>query len=94
MKIVVTGGAGFIGANLCSELAGRGAAEVVAFDNLSTGYRTNLDGLTDVRLIEVDIPDADALAATCHTPPPHGPPPAPPSRHPPPRCTDQQPDHR
>lgn len=62
-RVVVTGGAGFIGANLCQELAGRPeVAEVVAFDNLATGNRANLDG-TGVRLIEDTILNPSALDA-------------------------------
>lgn len=64
MKIVVTGGAGFIGANLCRRLGEtRGIDEVVAFDNLSTGFRSNLDGAPSTKLIEGDIVDTDALTA-------------------------------
>jgi UDP-glucose 4-epimerase len=59
MTIVVTGGAGFIGANLCRELLARGA-EVTVLDDLSTGSRANLDGL-DVRLVEGSILDDEAL---------------------------------
>jgi len=59
VTIVVTGGAGFIGANLCSELLGRGA-EVVVLDDLSTGFRANLDGI-DVRFVEGSILDDAAL---------------------------------
>ena len=45
MKVVVTGGAGFIGANLCRRLlADAGVDEVVALDDLSTGFAANLDG--------------------------------------------------
>ena len=45
MKVVVTGGAGFIGSNLGRELLGRSDVdEVVALDDLSTGSRANLDG--------------------------------------------------
>jgi UDP-glucose 4-epimerase len=45
MKAVVTGGAGFIGANLCRRLAAEPTIdEVVALDDLSTGVRENLDG--------------------------------------------------
>ena len=66
MKIVVTGGAGFIGANLCRMLSGTdGIQEVVAFDNLSTGFRSNLDGV-DATLMEASILDPDALDH--HTP--------------------------
>lgn len=60
MKVVVTGGAGFIGANLCRHLRGAGVDEVVAFDDLSTGVAANLDGV-DAALVEASILDADAL---------------------------------
>lgn len=61
MKVVVTGGAGFIGANLCRALVGRPeVTEIVAFDDLSTGFAANLDGL-DVVLTEGTILDPDAL---------------------------------
>lgn len=63
MKAVVTGGAGFIGANLCRALGAAGVDEVVAFDDLSTGFRSNLDGMT-ARLVEGSILDASALADT------------------------------
>jgi dTDP-D-glucose 4,6-dehydratase len=61
MKVVVTGGAGFIGANLCRELAGRpGVTEVVAFDDLSTGSAANLAG-TAVKLVLGSILDREHL---------------------------------
>jgi UDP-glucose 4-epimerase len=61
MKVVVTGGAGFIGANLCRRL-GRapGVTEVVALDDLSTGFATNLDGI-DARLLVGDFVDPAVL---------------------------------
>lgn len=63
MKVVVTGGAGFIGANLCRHLsAEERITEVVAFDDLSTGFRANLDGV-DARLVEGTILDRDTLGA-------------------------------
>ena len=63
MKIVVTGGAGFIGANLCRTLlADDSVTEVVAFDDLSTGFAENLDGV-DAKLVEATILDPDALDA-------------------------------
>jgi UDP-glucose 4-epimerase len=64
MKVVVTGGAGFIGANLCRSLASAPeVTEVVAFDDLSTGFEHNLrgPGLDGVKLIEGTILDAAAL---------------------------------
>lgn len=59
MRIVVTGGAGFIGANLCAFLAAAGD-DVVAFDDLSTGYASNLDGV-DAKLVEGSILSAADL---------------------------------
>jgi UDP-glucose 4-epimerase len=59
VSIVVTGGAGFIGANLCRRLAGAGET-VIALDDLSTGNAENLAGL-DVTLIEGTILDPAAL---------------------------------
>jgi UDP-glucose 4-epimerase len=61
VKIVVTGGAGFIGANLCRELATRPEiSRVVALDDLSTGVEENLDGL-EVVLVEGSILDRPTL---------------------------------
>ncbi len=59
MQVVVTGGAGFIGANLCRhlELAGH---RVTALDDLSTGFATNLDG-TDTELVVGSILDTAVL---------------------------------
>jgi dTDP-glucose 4,6-dehydratase len=41
MRVVITGGAGFLGSHLCELLLGRGD-EVVAVDNLSTGRTENV----------------------------------------------------
>ncbi len=43
-RIVVTGGAGFLGSHVCDALLDRGD-EVVAVDNLLTGSQRNVDGL-------------------------------------------------
>ena len=59
MKVVVTGGAGFIGANVCRALLGAGH-DVLAFDDLSTGAAANLDGI-DAPLVEGTILDPAAL---------------------------------
>ncbi|MCC5954222.1 MAG: NAD-dependent epimerase/dehydratase family protein [Acidimicrobiia bacterium] len=59
-KVVVTGGAGFIGANLCRALTEMGVADVVALDDLSTGFASNLDGVK-ATLVEGSILDPDAL---------------------------------
>jgi UDP-glucose 4-epimerase len=60
---VVTGGAGFIGANLCRALRGApGFGTVVALDDLSTGRRDNLAGVEGVDIVEGSILDGDLLA--------------------------------
>jgi dTDP-glucose 4,6-dehydratase len=48
MRVLVTGGAGFIGSHLCEFLLERGA-EVICLDNLSTGSRDNIDRLPSAR---------------------------------------------
>jgi UDP-glucose 4-epimerase len=61
LNVLVTGGAGFIGANLCRELASRpNVSKVIALDDLSTGYAANLAGV-DAELIEGSILDPDLL---------------------------------
>ncbi|HBK27662.1 MAG TPA: UDP-glucose 4-epimerase [Dialister sp.] len=54
MKILVTGGAGFIGSHLMRKLQNVGY-EAVALDNLSTGLRENL--LPDMKLVVMDTHD-------------------------------------
>ena len=44
MKILVTGGAGFIGSHIVEHFQGK--AEVRVLDNLRSGFKRNLDGLT------------------------------------------------
>ena len=57
MKVLVTGGAGFIGSHVCDEFSAHGHA-VVALDNLSTGNRHNLP--SGVALLELDIRSREA----------------------------------
>ena len=57
MKILITGGAGFIGSNLSEYFLNNGH-EVVCLDNFATGHRHNLVsflGNADYTLIEGDI---------------------------------------
>lgn len=48
MKVLVTGGAGFIGSNLCEALLERNY-EVVCLDNLLTGHKKNISHLLENR---------------------------------------------
>jgi len=63
MKILVTGGAGFIGSHLCEALTAAGH-EVAALDDLSTGRRENLSALhghNSFGLTEGSVLDADLV---------------------------------
>jgi len=53
MKVLITGGAGFIGAHLVKRLLADGH-QVVVLDNFSSGLRDNLKGLP-VQLVEADV---------------------------------------
>ena len=61
MKIVITGGAGFIGSNMCESIINDGH-EVVCLDNFLTGKRENLNSFKSnslFTLIEGDIRNID-----------------------------------
>ncbi len=60
MTVLVTGGAGFIGAGLVHRLVADGHA-VRVLDDLSTGSVANLTGLDGVDLVEGSITDADLV---------------------------------
>jgi len=59
-RVVVTGGAGFIGSNLVKQLVADRCA-VTVLDNFSSGYRTNLEPFPGVRVIDGDIRDPRAV---------------------------------
>jgi UDP-glucuronate decarboxylase len=52
MRILVTGGAGFIGSHLCDRLLGEGH-DVICLDNFFTGRRENIEHLLDHPHFEV-----------------------------------------
>ena len=61
MKILITGGAGFIGSHIVESLVTEGH-NVVVYDNFSTSSRQNLAAVTAAcQVIEGDIRDLDSL---------------------------------
>lgn len=61
MRILVTGGAGFIGSNLVERLVVLGH-DVRILDNFSTGHRANLaDFLDDIEIVEGDIQSCERV---------------------------------
>jgi UDP-glucose 4-epimerase len=65
VKVLVTGGAGFIGGNLCRALGEADwVDDVVALDDLSTGMPSNMRSV-DATLIEGSILDRAALDEAC-----------------------------
>ena len=71
MKYLVTGGAGFIGSNLCSRLLDDGGHEVWCVDDFSTGRESNIAGLMprsnftalrhDITEVMCDAPQVDGI---------------------------------
>ncbi len=60
MKVLVTGGAGFIGSNMVEALLGRGF-DIVIFDDFSTGRKDNLPGDKRIKVIKGDVRDYNKL---------------------------------
>ena len=58
VRVLVTGGAGFVGSHIVEALIGRGD-EVIVLDDLSTGDRANLDPAT--RIVVADISDREGV---------------------------------
>ena len=76
MRVVVTGGAGFIGSALCRHLIAETAHEVVNLDKLT--YAANLESLKDIadhpryKFVKADICDRAAVEALFREHKPHG----------------------
>jgi len=64
-RILVTGGAGFIGSTLIRKLLERGYT-VTVFDNLSVGILENLPHSYNLRLITGDVRDFELLSTVIH----------------------------
>jgi nucleoside-diphosphate-sugar epimerase len=63
MRVLVVGGAGYIGSHAVNELI-KDQQEVIILDNLSSGYKCNIEGL-DVEFIEGDILDTSKVLSVC-----------------------------
>ncbi len=67
-SFLVTGGAGFIGSNIVEYLVKHHAGKVRILDNLSTGFRRNIEpfeSLSNVEFIQGDIRDAQLCMKAC-----------------------------
>jgi UDP-glucose 4-epimerase len=68
VKVLVTGGAGFIGSHVVDELVRLGR-EIIVYDNLSTGFLRHIDPAMEtgrVKLVEGDILDFPTLLDAMH----------------------------
>jgi len=79
-RVVVAGGAGFLGSHLCDRLVERGD-EVVCVDDLSTGRQENVEHLVDherfslvLADVSSDVPVDGRVDAVCHLASPASPP--------------------
>ena len=69
-RVLVTGGAGFIGSHIVDLLCDEGCAEIVALDNMVRGRPENLDTRESrgpVRLVHGDIRDGKLMASLVKT---------------------------
>ncbi len=67
-QFLVTGGAGFIGSHLCDYLISHGAKRVVVLDDLSTGFKKNIEHLfsnANFSFIEASIADVASCMLAC-----------------------------
>ena len=68
LNILITGGAGFIGSNICEYLIKHKIGHVKLVDNLSTGYYENIKSFVDMsnfEFIEGDLTDVDFCKEIC-----------------------------
>ena len=64
MKILITGGAGYIGSHVVKELLERGESEVTVIDNLVTGFESTVDTLKKIKdfdFIKADLSNWDLI---------------------------------
>lgn len=68
MRVLITGGAGFIGSHLADRLLERGD-DVVVVDNYATGRRDNLEEQPQLRILEGSIAEPSVVADAFSEPP-------------------------
>jgi len=64
-KIIITGGAGFIGSHLIEKLLNRGVEDILVIDDLSTGKNSNIDKFSEsnkITFINKKVEDVDNLS--------------------------------
>jgi UDP-glucose 4-epimerase len=59
-KVLVTGGAGFVGSNLVDQLIEEGA-DVTVLDDLFTGRKENIDHFKEIRFIQGSVTDVELI---------------------------------
>ena len=60
-KVIITGGAGFIGSNLAEHLFKNGTKEILIIDDFSTGSFKNIEHLENINIIDSRIEDVEDL---------------------------------
>jgi len=68
INVLITGGAGFIGSHLATHLIKAGAAQVIVLDDLSTGFKKNIEHLLaypNFKFIEASITNIDNCMVAC-----------------------------
>ena len=69
--VLVTGGAGCVGSNLCKKLAELNAKKVIILDNLSSAYEWNIPKASNVVFVNGDILDDEMLKRVYKDKPSH-----------------------
>ncbi len=64
LKVLVTGGAGYIGSHICVELLNAGH-EVFVIDNLSNGHEIALERVRNITNCELQFMNADIRVFKC-----------------------------